>query len=96
MMIRFTLCFLFLLAVANAMERRGSCGSFSAPEQALFGSSFAEDCVLGSSAGIFVPESMREKDEKAIKEVKETATKAVPATAGSGFQSTPAFVSHSQ
>jgi hypothetical protein len=94
MMIPFTVCFLLLLAVANAMERRGSWGSFSAPEQALFGSSFAEDCVLGSSAGIFVPYSMREKDDKAIKEVKKTATEPVPATAGSGFESPPAFVSH--
>jgi hypothetical protein len=92
-MIRFTICFLFLLAVANAMERRGSWGSFSAPEQALFGSSFAEDCVLGSSAGIFKPESMREKDDKAVKEVRKTATMAVPATtAGSGLGA-PAFVS---
>lgn len=45
------------LAKTAAFDRRGTPtavpNSFSAPEQALFGSSFAEDCILGSSASLF-------------------------------------------
>lgn len=54
-MIRFTTWFLvwgsgLLVGYASGMNHPR--GSFSIPEQALFGSSFAEDCVLGSTVNL--------------------------------------------
>ena len=82
---RLSLCLLLTVASVRAIERRGSPPAFSLSEQALFGSCFSEDCVLGSSAHIFATGAEEKTKVTEVKNVKNVPAK--------GFQPPPSFAS---